>query len=69
MEDIGGESIANVMKSTKLNITEKDRYQSASGIKKDLEYCYQSLKSGIEVSDFVPGKDDVMERFETSIST
>jgi len=42
----------------------EDRYQSATGIKRDLEYCHQLFKSGIEASDFVPGKDDVIERFE-----
>ena len=43
----------------------EERYQSASGIKKDLEHCYQSLKSGTEISNFVPGKDDIIERFES----
>ncbi|MDI9482317.1 MAG: AAA family ATPase [Bacillota bacterium] len=42
----------------------EERYQSASGIKKDLEYCYQLLKSGVEAINFVPGKEDVIERFE-----
>lgn len=36
----------------------EDRYQSAAGLKYDLEICQERLLAGGELSDFVPGRRD-----------
>lgn len=44
--------------------TAEERYQSAFGLKKDLEYCFLSLKSKKKISKFIPGQNDMVDRFE-----
>lgn len=44
----------------------EDRYQSAQGIKNDLEFCFKALKEKIPIKDFIPGQRDVSERFTIS---
>jgi len=44
--------------------TAEDRYQSALGLKKDLEHCLQLLEDKKPVYDFILGKEDIIDRFE-----
>ncbi|HEX2947051.1 MAG TPA: diguanylate cyclase [Clostridia bacterium] len=44
--------------------TTEDRYQSALGLKKDLEYCLQMLEGKREIVGFIPGEGDILDRFE-----
>ncbi|MDP4180018.1 MAG: AAA family ATPase [Bacillota bacterium] len=45
--------------------TAEERYQSALGLIKDLEYCQQYLYSMGEIDrSFIPGKGDILDRFE-----
>lgn len=42
----------------------EDRYQSAFGIRADLQLCLEAVKKGSELSNFTPGSHDVSERFQ-----
>ena len=42
----------------------EDRYQSAYGLKADLETCYRQLQSGGEVSSFLIGGQDISSNFQ-----
>jgi serine/threonine protein kinase len=42
----------------------EDRYQSAFGVKNDLEYCRLRWREAGTVADFVPGREDFSDRFE-----
>lgn len=42
----------------------EDRYQSALGIKNDLEYCYGQWQEHGVIADFEPGRHDISDRFE-----
>ena len=42
----------------------EDRYQSAFGLMKDLELCKQLLLEEREISVFIPGQEDVLDRFD-----
>ncbi len=43
----------------------EERYQSAAGLLKDLEYCLQLLDSGMKTdASFRPGRGEVLSRFE-----
>ncbi|NOQ14825.1 MAG: AAA family ATPase, partial [Methyloprofundus sp.] len=42
----------------------EDRYQSALGIKSDLESCRSEWKKTGVINDFTPGKQDISDRFE-----
>jgi predicted ATPase/tRNA A-37 threonylcarbamoyl transferase component Bud32 len=42
----------------------EDRYQSALGLKNDLEYCYVEWQSTGVIGDFIAGRFDVSERFD-----
>ncbi|MGE5670143.1 MAG: ATP-binding protein, partial [Fibrobacterota bacterium] len=45
--------------------TAEERYQSAYGLLKDLEFCQQNLESSWQFSStFIPGQKDVLDRFE-----
>ncbi len=44
--------------------TVEDRYQSAFGLKKDLEFCKQLLEEKREILGFIPGQGDILDRFE-----
>ena len=44
--------------------TAEERYQSAAGIKRDLEFCLQMMDKSTEMEWFVPGENDVSDRFE-----
>ncbi len=44
--------------------TAEDRYQSALGVKKDLEYCFRMLERPSEIRGFIPGEGDILDRFE-----
>ncbi len=44
--------------------TAEERYQSALGVKMDLEYCLQMLGEEREIVGFIPGEVDVPDRFE-----
>ncbi|NLD47102.1 MAG: AAA family ATPase, partial [Clostridiaceae bacterium] len=44
--------------------TAEERYQSAFGLMKDLEFCKQMLHEKRDISGFIPGKEDILERFE-----
>ena len=41
----------------------EDRYQSARGIRADLEECIRQLREGGELAEFPLGREDVAERF------
>ncbi len=43
--------------------TAEERYQSAVGIRADLQRCLTQLESSGQIGDFTPGQDDVSERF------
>ncbi|MDP6700023.1 MAG: AAA family ATPase, partial [Candidatus Latescibacteria bacterium] len=43
----------------------EERYQSASGLKADLDECLECFERG-ELADFVPGRHDVGDRFQIS---
>ncbi len=47
-----------------LSKTVEERYQSAFGVKKDLEYCRQMIVKPKEVRNFKPGEEDIVNRFE-----
>lgn len=47
-----------------LSKTPEDRYQSALGVKKDLEYCLHMLEGKREIIGFIPGEGDILDRFE-----
>jgi diguanylate cyclase (GGDEF)-like protein len=47
-----------------LSKNSEERYQSALGLKKDLEYCQMADRSRIEPLNFVPGNEDVNDRFQ-----
>ena len=49
-----------------LSKTAEDRYQSALGVKKDLEYCLYHMDTGAVEDHFLPGQYDVNERFQIS---
>ena len=40
------------------------RYQSAFGIKNDLEYCFTQWQQAGVISEFIPGQQDISEHFE-----
>jgi predicted ATPase/serine phosphatase RsbU (regulator of sigma subunit)/tRNA A-37 threonylcarbamoyl transferase component Bud32 len=42
----------------------EDRYQSALGLKNDLNYCYTQWQTTGAITDFVAGQFDVLERFD-----
>lgn len=42
----------------------EDRYQSASGLKNDLEECLKQLKETKTVANFIPGQRDIFYTFE-----
>jgi histidine kinase len=43
----------------------EERYQSAYGLLKDLEFCQQNIESFWQISStFIPGQQDVFDRFE-----
>ncbi len=42
----------------------EDCYQSARGLTADLEICLANLPGLEDLSDFIPGQDDVSERFQ-----
>ena len=44
--------------------TAEERYQSAWGLKADLETCLQELQNGKQISEFVLGNRDVSEQFQ-----
>ena len=44
--------------------TAEDRYQSALGLKKDLEYCLQLIEDKKEFNGFKLGENDILDRFE-----
>ncbi|HEX9059178.1 MAG TPA: serine/threonine-protein kinase PknK, partial [Clostridia bacterium] len=44
--------------------TAEERYQSALGLKKDLEYCLKLFEEKREISGLILGKADVIDRFE-----
>jgi diguanylate cyclase (GGDEF)-like protein len=45
--------------------TAEERYQSAYGLLKDLEFCQQNFESSWQFSStFIPGQQDVLDRFE-----
>ena len=44
--------------------TAEDRYQSAFGLMKDLEFCKQLLQEKSEIRGFIPGQGDILDRFE-----
>lgn len=44
--------------------TAEDRYQSALGVKKDLEYCFRMIEGLREINGFIPGEGDILDRFE-----
>jgi predicted ATPase len=46
--------------------TAEQRYQSAGGLKADLERCAQEWAGQREISTFVPGRDDVSDQFLVS---
>lgn len=43
--------------------TAEERYQSARGLKADLDRCLMSIANGGHVSSFVPGNEDVSDHF------
>ncbi|MBN2532412.1 MAG: AAA family ATPase [Spirochaetales bacterium] len=47
-----------------LSKTVEDRYQSASGLKNDLEYCLQELKKKGEINTFPIAQKDFSSRFQ-----
>ncbi len=42
----------------------EDRYQSAYGLKMDLDACLRQLNDTGRIEDFIPGRHDVSERFQ-----
>jgi predicted ATPase/serine phosphatase RsbU (regulator of sigma subunit)/tRNA A-37 threonylcarbamoyl transferase component Bud32 len=42
----------------------EDRYQSALGLKNDLEYCYAEWQTAGVIGDFIAGQLDVSDRFD-----
>jgi diguanylate cyclase (GGDEF)-like protein len=42
----------------------EERYQSALGLKKDLEYCRKELQSKRDIARFVLGQADIIDRFQ-----
>ena len=44
--------------------TAEDRYQSALGLKKDLEHCLKLLEEKKDVNSLILGKEDILDRFE-----
>lgn len=44
--------------------TAEERYQSALGLKKDLEYCLLRPESKKKTGRFIPGQNDIVDRFE-----
>lgn len=44
--------------------TAEERYQSALGLKKDLEFCIQSIKEKREINGLILGEGDILDRFE-----
>ncbi|MBD1906571.1 trifunctional serine/threonine-protein kinase/ATP-binding protein/sensor histidine kinase [Funiculus sociatus GB2-A5] len=40
----------------------EDRYQSAAGLLADLEICFHQLKTKGEITDFIPGRRDVLNQ-------
>jgi len=49
-----------------LSKTAEDRYQSARGVKNDLEYCLKHLVGEVEAEPFIPGKNDIGKQFQVS---
>jgi predicted ATPase/signal transduction histidine kinase/tRNA A-37 threonylcarbamoyl transferase component Bud32 len=47
-----------------LEKTAEERYQSAWGIKADLEECLQQLQTNGEISSFILGRQDISEKFQ-----
>jgi len=47
-----------------LNKVAERRYQSAQGLKQDLETCLQALKKKQDLKNFKLGKEDISERFQ-----
>ena len=56
-------SVSNIV-SKLLAKTPEERYQSAWGIKADLETCLKQLKTLGEISDFTLGNQDISEKFQ-----
>ncbi|MEM9541014.1 MAG: AAA family ATPase [Cyanobacteria bacterium P01_E01_bin.42] len=44
--------------------TAEERYQSAWGLKADLETCFQELQRGDRISEFILGSRDLSDRFQ-----
>jgi serine/threonine protein kinase len=42
----------------------EERYQSAEGLRSDLEFCRDQLRSGRKIEHFTPGNNDVLDRFQ-----
>ena len=42
----------------------EQRYQSALGLKNDLEYCYQQWQQLKRIDHFIAGQFDISERFD-----
>jgi predicted ATPase/serine phosphatase RsbU (regulator of sigma subunit)/tRNA A-37 threonylcarbamoyl transferase component Bud32 len=42
----------------------EDRYQSAFGLKNDLEYCYRQWQSTGVIGEFIAGRLDISDRFD-----
>ncbi|MCP4130785.1 MAG: AAA family ATPase [bacterium] len=47
-----------------LSKTAEERYQGASGIRFDLEKCYQQLNTTGNIEDFLVGQNDISEQFQ-----
>lgn len=43
--------------------TAEERYQTARGLIADLAHCAALMESGDDAGDFVPGRDDISDRF------
>ncbi len=43
--------------------TAEERYQTSRGLVADLAQCAQWLEAGVDAPDFVPGRDDISDRF------
>ncbi|MBN1602357.1 MAG: AAA family ATPase [Chitinispirillaceae bacterium] len=57
-------SMLSIIVMKLLSKTLEERYQSASGLKKDLECCLEKIKSHKESEPFIPGQNDVIDRFQ-----
>ncbi|GAB1541621.1 AAA family ATPase [Scytonema sp. NUACC21] len=44
--------------------TAEDRYQSAIGLKYDLEYCWQQLQNTGQITNFIAGQQDFSQQFQ-----